>query len=102
MAMLGLLELMASQGATTDQIFEAAKNIDAFWFPQQTLVQQLVTEGVGDQLHCMAQRSSGQINFSDLHIVIRSLRALSAGQAGSANSPTTTLPFITRLKSETL
>lgn len=37
MAMLGLLELMASQGATTDQMFEAAKYINAFWFPQQTL-----------------------------------------------------------------
>jgi len=37
MAMLGLLELMASQGATIDQMFEAAKYINAFWFPQQTL-----------------------------------------------------------------
>ncbi len=37
MAMLGLLELMASQGATTDQMFEAAKYLNAFWFPQQTL-----------------------------------------------------------------
>ena len=37
MAMLGLLELMASQGATTDQMFEAAKYINAYWFPQQTL-----------------------------------------------------------------
>ena len=37
MAMLGLLELMASQGASTDQMFEAAKYINAFWFPQQNL-----------------------------------------------------------------
>lgn len=37
MAMLGLLEWMASQGATTDQMFEAAKYINAYWFPQQTL-----------------------------------------------------------------
>lgn len=37
MAMLGLLELMASQDATTDQMFEAAKYINAFWFPQQNL-----------------------------------------------------------------
>ncbi len=37
MAMLGLLELMASQGATTDQMYEAAKYINAYWFPQQTL-----------------------------------------------------------------
>lgn len=37
MAMLGLLELMASQGASTDQMFEAAKYVNAFWFPQQNL-----------------------------------------------------------------
>jgi len=37
MAMLGLLELMASQGASVDQMFAAAKYVNAFWFPQQTL-----------------------------------------------------------------
>ncbi len=37
MAMLGLLELMASQNANEDAMFTAAKYINAFWFPQQTL-----------------------------------------------------------------
>ena len=37
MAMLGIMELMASKGATADQMLEAAKYINAFWFPQQTL-----------------------------------------------------------------
>lgn len=37
MAILGLLELMASQGATIDQMFETAKYVNAYWFPQQTL-----------------------------------------------------------------
>ena len=37
MAMLGVLELMASQGASADEMFEAAKYINAYWFPQQTL-----------------------------------------------------------------
>ncbi len=37
MAMLGLLELMAGQGATVDEMFEAAKYVNAYWFPQQTL-----------------------------------------------------------------
>ena len=37
MAMLGLLEWLASQGATRDQMFEAAKYANAFWFPQQAL-----------------------------------------------------------------
>lgn len=37
MAMLGILELMASRGANADQMFEAAKYVNAYWFPQQTL-----------------------------------------------------------------
>jgi hypothetical protein len=37
MAMLGLLELMAAQDASTDEMFEAAKYVNAFWFPQQSL-----------------------------------------------------------------
>lgn len=37
MAMLGLLELLAAQGATEDEMFTAAKYVNAFWFPQQTL-----------------------------------------------------------------
>jgi hypothetical protein len=37
MAMLGLLELMASQDATSDEMFAAAKYVNAFWYPQQML-----------------------------------------------------------------
>jgi hypothetical protein len=37
MAMLGLLELMASQGASVAEMFESAKYVNAFWFPQQAL-----------------------------------------------------------------
>ena len=37
MAMLGMLELLASQDATVEQMFEAAKYVNAYWFPQQTL-----------------------------------------------------------------
>ena len=49
MAMLGILELMASQGASADEMFAAAKYINAYWFPQQTLETALylqVNEGV--------------------------------------------------------
>ncbi len=37
MAMLGLLELMASQNASSAEMFEAAKYVTAFWYPQQML-----------------------------------------------------------------
>ncbi len=35
MAMLGLIELMASQGATESQIYEIALVMNSFWFPDQ-------------------------------------------------------------------
>ncbi len=37
MAMLGLLELLASHDASTEEMFAAAKGVNGFWFPQQTL-----------------------------------------------------------------
>jgi hypothetical protein len=37
MAMFGLLELMASQDASINEMYEAAKYFNAFWFPQQTI-----------------------------------------------------------------
>ena len=37
MAMLGLMELMASQGASLEEMFQAAKYANAFWYPQQSL-----------------------------------------------------------------
>jgi hypothetical protein len=37
MAMLGLLELMASQNASLEEMLQAAKYVNAFWFPQQAL-----------------------------------------------------------------
>lgn len=37
MAMLGLLELMASQGATEDQMYRTALQVNAYWFPSQYL-----------------------------------------------------------------
>ncbi len=37
MAMLGLLELMSSKGASVSYMLTAAEEVNAFWFPQQTL-----------------------------------------------------------------
>jgi len=37
MAMLGLLQLLAFQGATEGQMLEAAKYANSFWFPQQAM-----------------------------------------------------------------
>ncbi len=48
MAMLGLLELMASQDASTDQMFQAAKYVNAYWFPQQALETAIFLKAKGD------------------------------------------------------
>ncbi|MAT96245.1 MAG: hypothetical protein CL608_03805 [Anaerolineaceae bacterium] len=37
MAMLGLLELLASQNTTVEEMFAAAKAVNGFWFPQQVV-----------------------------------------------------------------
>lgn len=37
MALLGMLELIAANGASEDEMFEAAKYFSAFWFPSQAL-----------------------------------------------------------------
>ncbi|MDP2777486.1 MAG: hypothetical protein Q8O48_07570, partial [Anaerolineales bacterium] len=37
MAMLGLLQLLAAQDASVDEMFTAAKYVNAFWFSQQSL-----------------------------------------------------------------
>ncbi len=37
MALLGVLELMASNGASEEELFEAAKYFSAYWFPNQAL-----------------------------------------------------------------
>ncbi len=54
MAMLGLLELMASQDASTKEMYEAAKYFNAFWFPQQTF-----------EIALYFQASEG-LNFSEI------------------------------------
>lgn len=39
MAMLGLMELMASQNATVEQMLETARYANAYWYPAQTVEQ---------------------------------------------------------------
>jgi hypothetical protein len=95
MAMLGILELMASQGATTDEMFEAAKYINAYWFPQQTLEVALYLKAnheidfvdadaqlvVGSQL---SSSSGAQMVHADLQS--KGLLQQAPGQGGSCSN----------------
>jgi hypothetical protein len=48
MAMLGLLELMASEGATEDQMYKTALAVNSYWFPSNylTIAQYLQSKGI--------------------------------------------------------
>ena len=48
MAMLGLLELLAAQGATEDEMYATALQVNAYWFPDTYLAiaQLFATRGI--------------------------------------------------------
>ncbi|KAA3644132.1 MAG: hypothetical protein DWQ07_18655 [Chloroflexi bacterium] len=48
MAMLGILELLASNDASINEMFEAAKYVNAFWFPEHTLKSALFLRNAED------------------------------------------------------
>lgn len=92
MAMLGMLELMAYQDATIEQMFEAAKYANAYWFPQQTLeialfhksTQNLDFHEVDPQQVVGPKFSSGS-GFQAVHQWLTENGVL-AGSAGGGNS----------------
>lgn len=49
MAMLGLLELMASQGASEEEMYKTALLVNSYWFPDTylTIAKYLETKGIG-------------------------------------------------------
>jgi len=74
MAMLGLLELMASQNASTDKMFNAAKYVNAFWYPQQMLevatvfqVTQNVDFAQADARQVVSNKYSSGSGFQAVH-----------------------------------
>lgn len=74
MAMLGLLELMASQDVSLDEMLLAAKYVNAYWYPQQTLEQAAyfqMVEGKSfteiDARALVGQQYSSGAGFTALH-----------------------------------
>jgi hypothetical protein len=77
MAMLGMLELLAYQGASTSEMFQAAKYANAFWFPQQTYEQAVFfgkTEGLQysniDPRLIVGPGVSSSTGFRRIHTVV--------------------------------
>ncbi len=90
--MLGLLELMASQNATEDQMFESAKAVNGYWFPQQTLeiatlfqTLQNVDFEHADARQFVSQKYSSGSGFQAVHQWLASNNLLEQGssQGGS-------------------
>jgi len=74
MAMLGLLQLLAFQGASKGQMLEAAKHANSFWFPQQAMEVAAffqVTQGLAyDQVapsDAVGREMFSGTGFNDLH-----------------------------------
>jgi hypothetical protein len=65
MAMLGVLELLASQDITVANMFKTAKYLNAFWFPQQTYELALAfNQGKGLDFAETDARELVSVNFS--------------------------------------
>ncbi len=92
MAMLGLLELMTSQNATEEQMFQAAKYVNAFWYPQQyleiaTLFQadQKVDFDHANPIQVVSQKYSSGSGFQSVHqsLISKNLLPQAPSQGGS-------------------
>lgn len=92
MAMLGLLEVMAGQNATVDEMFKAAKDVNAFWYPQQSLEQAIAFKAakgldynqVDARELTSAQFSSGS-GFKAVHQWLANNGLLQQGPGGGNN-----------------
>lgn len=94
MAALGLAELMASQGASADEIFQALKDISPFWFPSQYHQLALYFEGQDqdwedvDARTVMGREYSSSAGFKQVSALLQQQGGLGTGGAagGTASS----------------
>lgn len=92
MAMLGLLTLLASQDASKEEMFAAAKYANAFWFPQQTLEMALFFQtsqntefaAVDARLLVGLNFSSGE-GFQNVHAWLTGQGLLEQGSGGGSS-----------------
>lgn len=92
MAMLGLLELMASQNATVDERFTAAKHVNAFWYPQQSLEQAVAFKAAKgldysevDARELTSAKFSSGTGFKGMHQWLANNGLLQQGPGGGNN-----------------
>jgi len=92
MAALGLAELMASQGASADDIFLALKKISPFWFPTQYQYLAQYFQGQGqawehvDARLLMGKGYSSSSGFKQVYAQLQQQGALGAGSQGGGKA----------------
>ena len=85
MAALGLAELMASQGASADDIFQVLKDVSPFWFPNQYHQLALYFEGQDQEWEdvdarvVMGKEYSSSGGFKQVSALLEQQGALGAG-----------------------
>jgi len=87
-AALGLAELMASQGASEDEIFQAVKAFNAFWFPQQYSVLATHFARQGQSWDKIDARELVSAQFSSSRGWAQVNQAVQSGGTGVPQAPT--------------
>ena len=88
MAMLALLELMASQGAGEDQMYSAALVVNSYWFPEQyaTIAKYFSQQGVPwdkvDSKKALAADVSSSAGYQNILSGIQPVQRQSGGGCG--------------------
>lgn len=94
MAALALTELMASQGATADQIFQALKEISPFWFPDQYYQLALYFKEQDqdwdeiDPRTVVSEEYASADGFRQVSAWLQEQGAIGSGQPGGGNAST--------------
>jgi hypothetical protein len=92
MAALGLAELMASQGASADDIFQVLKDVSPFWFPNQYHQLALYFEGQGQEWEdvdarvLMGKEYSSSSGFKQVSAFLQQQGAQGTGGAAGGNA----------------
>jgi hypothetical protein len=86
-AALGLAELMASQGASEEEIFQAVKAFNAFWFPQQYSVLATHFARQGQSWEKIDARELLSAQFSSSRGWAQVNQAVQSGGAGVPQAP---------------
>ena len=88
MAMLGLLELLASQGANESQMYEVALRVNSYWFPDTylTLANYFSSKGVTwDQIDPEVVLGIDYSSASGFRDILTKVEPVSAGGGGSCS-----------------